>query len=203
MSKEAPEATIEAKARFNRSTKYHVSIKGVSYGRCKKYWDDFEELYDSLQQTHSKYLEDLPFPNYATRKDHTKQDAVESNRENLERLLTRMLRHPQLSRSEQVVSFLQLTDFVADEEPEGVLSSAAQAKLSGRPGPTPATVKPVYHNTALDEADEADDDDFTPALDERGAFRGADGRTGAASGGGGKNGRPAPSESSNTIWIGR
>ena len=42
------QVSIVARARFNRSTKYHVAVEGMSYGRCKKYWNDFEELYDSV-----------------------------------------------------------------------------------------------------------------------------------------------------------
>jgi hypothetical protein len=70
-----------------REQKYHVSIRGVSYGRCKKYWDDFEELYDSLELRYSNQLESVPFPTYVTRRDKTKKEAVENNRQNLEILL--------------------------------------------------------------------------------------------------------------------
>jgi len=67
-----------------------VSIKGVSYGRCKKFWDDFEELYDSLEQSHGELLQGIPFPTYITRRDKTKQEAVEDNRKNLQTLLVRV-----------------------------------------------------------------------------------------------------------------
>lgn len=67
--------------------KYHVSIVGVSYGRCKKYWNDFEDLYDSLELRYSTQLESVPFPTYVTRRKNTKSEAVESNRKNLEALL--------------------------------------------------------------------------------------------------------------------
>ena len=96
-----------------------MSVRGVSYGRCKKYWDDFEELYDTLELRYSDKLEGLPFPTYCTRRNHTKkvptpsshtahtdghctrvryaprnltypaQEAVECNRKSLEALLVR------------------------------------------------------------------------------------------------------------------
>ena len=64
-----------------------ISIVGVSYGRCKKYWNDFEDLYDSLELRYSTQLESVPFPTYVTRRKNTKSEAVESNRKNLEALL--------------------------------------------------------------------------------------------------------------------
>lgn len=71
--------------------KYHVSVRGVSYGRCKKYWDDFEELYDALEMRYSDQLQGLPFPTYCTRRNHSKKEAVEINRKNLETMLVRYL----------------------------------------------------------------------------------------------------------------
>ena len=48
----------------------------------------------------------------------------------------------------QVTEFLQLTEFVVEEEPQHAPASAAAIdSLRNRPGPTPATVKPIYHNT--------------------------------------------------------
>lgn len=73
-----------------REQKYHVTIRGISYGRCKKYWNDFEELYDSLEQSYGEKLADIPFPTYITRRDKSKKEAVEGNRKNLQTLLVRM-----------------------------------------------------------------------------------------------------------------
>jgi hypothetical protein len=48
----------------------------------------------------------------------------------------------------QVVVFLQLTDFVnEDDRQEHAPPACANEALRNRPGPTPATVKPIYHNT--------------------------------------------------------
>lgn len=187
--------------------KYHVKIMGVSYGRCKKYWNDFEALYDSLELRYSTELEAVPFPTYVVRsRNNTKKESVESNRKNLENLMATLLKHPSLSRSEAVTEFLQLTEFVHEELQTDSASGAAEA-LRNRPGPTPDTVRPVYHSTALDEGDEADDEETAPALDERaptGEGRGVKGGmvTSKTSPGGG-NGRPVISESSSTVWIGR
>ena len=49
----------------------------------------------------------------------------------------------------QVTEFLQLTDFVAEMETEHAISTDMDS-LRHRPGPTPATVKPIYHNTGDD-----------------------------------------------------
>ncbi len=66
-------------------------MRGVSYGRCKRYWDDFEELYDALEMRYSDQLQGLPFPTYCTRRNHSKKEAVEINRKNLETMLVRYL----------------------------------------------------------------------------------------------------------------
>ena len=160
-----------------------------------------------LLQTHGAQLESIPFPTYVTRRDHSKQEQVDANRRNLENLLASLLRHSEVSRSEAVLTFLQLTEFVngPDEDAHCAAASTSREALSTRPGPTPATVKPVFHSTALDEADDASsDEDYTPALDERdGVGRGGAGRGAEGTREGSKGGRPTPSESSNTIWIGR
>ena len=65
---------------------------------------------------------------------------------------------------------------------------------------------------ALEEGDEADDDeDTSPALDERdstaaAAYRGSGGGRGEGRGGGSgtdAKARPAPAEAPDTVWIGR
>lgn len=100
-----------------------------------------------------------------------------------------------------MTEFLQLTEFVNEEEKAHASSTTVSDSLRNRPGPTPATFKPVYHNTATDEADECIDEETTaPALDER-APTGGQGE--AAIGAGAKSSRPQPSEASNTVWIGR
>lgn len=52
------------------------------------------------------------------------------------------------SAASQVLMFLQLTDFVnEDETQDHAPPASANEALRNRPGPTPATVKPIYHNT--------------------------------------------------------
>ena len=46
-----------------------------------------------------------------------------------------------------MTEFLQLTEFVNEEDEAHASSTAVSDSLRDRPGPTPATVKPVYHNT--------------------------------------------------------
>ena len=55
---------------------------------------------------------------------------------------------------EQVIEFLQLTEFVAEEEPQHAASSASAIDaLRNRPGPRPDTVKRIYHNTGASPRD--------------------------------------------------
>mmetsp|Transcript_25097 Transcript_25097/g.82817 ORF Transcript_25097/g.82817 Transcript_25097/m.82817 type:complete len:80 (+) Transcript_25097:203-442(+) len=56
---------VTARASFSRSTKYYISVGDASYGRCRKKWEDFEDLYDSLELRYGKL--DISFPVYATR----------------------------------------------------------------------------------------------------------------------------------------
>jgi hypothetical protein len=197
---------------------------------------------------------------------------------------------------EQVIEFLQLTEFVAEEEPQHATPSASAIDaFRNRPGPRPDTVKRIYHNTgaspldhpmislqsmrsrallrllcerlmypltrirspilrsacrtrahaqllvdcylgcpmqplpsnvitynsrafvcspvpvaALDEADEANDDESSPALDDPGRERDGTAVSGSGGRGEGRGGsrwgekaRPAPSEAPDTVWIGR
>ena len=55
---------------------------------------------------------------------------------------------------EQVIEFLQLTEFVAEEEPQHAAPSASAIDvLRNRPGPRPDTVKRIYHNTGASTLD--------------------------------------------------
>mmetsp|Transcript_38886 Transcript_38886/g.93720 ORF Transcript_38886/g.93720 Transcript_38886/m.93720 type:complete len:81 (+) Transcript_38886:310-552(+) len=46
---------------------YEVVVEGEGSGRCSKRWDDFEELYDSLELRYAEAVKDVPFPRYSTR----------------------------------------------------------------------------------------------------------------------------------------
>jgi hypothetical protein len=46
---------------------YVIEVGQSSYGRCRKRWEEFEELYDALEMRHGEKLKELDFPAYITR----------------------------------------------------------------------------------------------------------------------------------------
>mmetsp|Transcript_25098 Transcript_25098/g.82819 ORF Transcript_25098/g.82819 Transcript_25098/m.82819 type:complete len:189 (+) Transcript_25098:203-769(+) len=145
---------VTARASFSRSTKYYISVGDASYGRCRKKWEDFEDLYDSLELRYGKL--DISFPVYVTRKNNTKAEAVEKNRKNLEKFLEKLRAHPQLSHDSDVISFLHLVDVEENEDSD---DGAPSLSLRDKPGPTPFTVESKPASAChVDEGDQADDE---------------------------------------------
>eukprot|EP00960_Hanusia_phi_P047572 758470-Hanusia_phi.AAC.2 len=187
------EVRVTARASFSRSTKYYITIGDAAYGRCRKKWEDFEDLYDSLELRYGKL--DIPFPTYATRcrKTNTKSEAVEKNRRNLEKFLEKLRGHQKLSRDPDVISFLQLVDVEdnADSDDCGPSSS-----LRDKPGPTPFTVKSQPSSSGqVEDADQAEDDNLPPCADSAANHEPPSAVEWKST--------PQAAEPKNSVWIGR
>ena len=115
MARAPARATVTAKTSLGSSTKYEVTVEGLSFGRCVKKWEHFSDLYDSL---HLRYgdaaLGAIPFPLYTTKNGGaSKKEAVEDNRSALEALVNQLLRHPRVSQDADVLDFLQISESFA------------------------------------------------------------------------------------------
>eukprot|EP00293_Proteomonas_sulcata_P011242 CAMPEP_0184291360 /NCGR_PEP_ID=MMETSP1049-20130417/3412_1 /TAXON_ID=77928 /ORGANISM="Proteomonas sulcata, Strain CCMP704" /LENGTH=162 /DNA_ID=CAMNT_0026598797 /DNA_START=1 /DNA_END=485 /DNA_ORIENTATION=+ len=148
--------TVTSKTKFNRSTLYEVKVEGFSYGRSMKKWDHFEELYDSLELRYGEEVKEIEFPAYTTRKEHSKKDAVEENRQALQTLLSRLLRLPKVRNDADVSEFFQLTESIGSGE--GAAPGPSEG-LRNAAGPTPFTVKgQTSRPPDFDDADSAGDE---------------------------------------------
>jgi hypothetical protein len=47
--------------------RYIIEVGEASYGRCRKTWEEFEELYDALEMRYGDKLREVDFPAYNTR----------------------------------------------------------------------------------------------------------------------------------------